>query len=125
MKSIILVMMGGAVGSALRFSLSRALPIAGQGWPWPTFIANILGGFAMGLLAAYLWRSGPMAEDLRLLLGVGLLGGFTTFSAFTLELMAMVENGYAIQAAVYASLSVLIALFAVFAGAGIGRTVFV
>jgi fluoride exporter len=133
MKSIILVMAGGAIGSALRYGLSRALPVVGSGWAsgWPvaTFAANILGGFAMGLLTAYLWRvealwpAGAIAEDLRLLLGVGLLGGFTTFSAFSLELMKMIEQGQGVQAALYATASVVIALLAVFAGAGIGRGV--
>jgi fluoride exporter len=124
MKSIILVMAGGAIGSALRYGLSRALPVAGNGgWPVATFAANVLGGFAMGLLTAYLWRAGAIAEDLRLLLGVGLLGGFTTFSAFSLELMKMIEQGQGVQAALYAIASVVIALLAVFAGAGIGRGV--
>jgi fluoride exporter len=124
MKSIILVMAGGAIGSALRYGFSRALPVAADGgWPWPTFAANVLGGFAMGLLTAYLWRAGAMAEDLRLLLGVGLLGGFTTFSAFSLELMKMIEQGQGVQALFYAIASVIIALLAVFAGASFGRGV--
>jgi fluoride exporter len=123
MKSIILVMAGGAIGSALRYGLSRALLIADGGWPVATFAANVLGGFAMGLLTAYLWRAGAIAEDLRLLLGVGLLGGFTTFSAFSLELMKMIEQGQGVQAVLYAIASVIIALLAVFAGASFGRGV--
>jgi fluoride exporter len=123
MKSLILVMAGGASGAALRYMLSRSLPIGAGGWPWPTFIANILGGFAMGLLAAWLLRAGQSGEDMRILLGVGVLGGFTTFSAFSLEMMNMIEQGQGPQAALYAVSSVLIAVIAVFAGAGIGRGV--
>jgi CrcB protein len=114
-------MAGGAVGSALRYLLGRALPVAAGGWPWPTFVANLVGGLAMGLLAAWLLRAGALAEDLRLLLGVGLLGGFTTFSAFSLEMVTMIEHGQAGQAILYAIASVLLAMLAVYVGLGLAR----
>jgi CrcB protein len=123
MKSILCVMAGGAVGSALRYLLGRALPVAAGGWPWPTFVANLVGGLAMGLLAAWLLRAGALAEDLRLLLGVGLLGGFTTFSAFSLEMVTMIEHGQAGQAILYAIASVLLAMLAVYVGLGLAREI--
>lgn len=123
MKSILFVMAGGATGAVLRYLLARSIPSGAGGWPWPTFLANILGGFAMGLLAVLELKNSEISNDMRLLLGVGLLGGFTTFSAFSLEMMTMIEQGNAAQAAIYAIASVLIALMAVFAGAGIGRVV--
>ncbi len=123
MKSILLVMAGGASGALLRYMLTRSLPVGASGWPWPTFLANILGGFAMGLLAVFVLKNGQLSEDMRLLLGVGLLGGFTTFSAFSLEMMTMIEQGNAAVAGLYAISSVLIALMAVFAGASLGRVV--
>jgi CrcB protein len=116
MYSIILVMSGGAIGAGLRFGLSRALPYAGQGWPWSTFAANILGGLAMGVLAAWVLRGDNSAEPLRLFVGVGVLGGFTTFSAFSLEMARMIEQGQTGLAAGYALASVLLALGALFAG---------
>ncbi|MVZ97125.1 fluoride efflux transporter CrcB [Sphingorhabdus sp. IMCC26285] len=116
MYSIILVMSGGAIGAGLRFGLSRALPYAGQGWPWSTFAANILGGLAMGVLAAWVLRGDNSAEPLRLFVGVGVLGGFTTFSAFSLEMAQMIEQGQTELAAGYALASVLLALGALFAG---------
>ena len=76
------------MGAALRYQLGRVLGamVPGAAWPWGTFAANLLGGFAMGLLAGWLARGSTMpGEPIRLLLGVGLLGGFTTFSAFSLE----------------------------------------
>jgi CrcB protein len=123
MRAYILVMAGGAVGAALRYALTRALPL-GTAWPWPTFIANIAGGVLIGLLSAWLLRAGQAGETLRLLLGVGLLGGFTTFSAFSLEMAKMMDHGQVSLAAGYALASVLLALVAVFAGMAMGRGVF-
>ena len=111
------------MGAALRFGLHRTLSPIAANWPWPTFIANILGGLAMGLLAAWLMRAGESGEPMRLLLGVGLLGGFTTFSAFSLEMARMVERGALGMAAGYALASVLLALIALFAGLFLGRSV--
>lgn len=121
MKPYLLVMAGGAVGAALRFQLARALPLSSGGWPWPTFVANLLGGLAMGLLAVWLWQKGDAGEPWRLLIGVGLLGGFTTFSAFSLEMAQMIERGQAPLAFGYAAASVLAALAALFAGLALGR----
>lgn len=123
MKSYLLVMAGGAAGAALRFQLSRWLPLSATGWPWATFCANIVGGFAMGLLAGWLLRAGEGGETMRLLLGVGLLGGFTTFSAFSIEMAQMIERGQASLAVSYAMASVLLALLAVFAGLTLSRAV--
>ncbi len=116
MKSIILVMTGGGVGAALRFILGRSLPVGAGGWPWGTFAANVLGGLAMGVLTAWLLRAGAAGENMRLLLGVGLLGGFTTFSSFSLDMMRMIEGGQIGLAFAYACGSVLLALGALYVG---------
>jgi CrcB protein len=123
MRAYILVMAGGALGAALRYALARALPLD-TAWPWPTFITNVAGGLLMGLLSAWLLRSGPAGESARLLLGVGLLGGFTTFSAFSLEMAKMMDQGQVSLAAGYGLASVILALGAVFAGMAVGRGVF-
>lgn len=123
MISILYVMSGGAIGAAMRYGLSRAISVSGGGWPWSTFIANMLGGLLMGILAAWLVRGNGAAEPMRLFLGVGVLGGFTTFSAFSLEMAQMVQRGQGMMAAAYAAASVILALGAVFAGMMLARTI--
>jgi fluoride exporter len=123
MKSILLVMAGGGIGAVLRFQLGRVLVSTPSAWPWGTFVANVLGGFAMGILAAWLMRVGEAGETVRLLIGVGLLGGFTTFSAFSLDMMRMVESGSIGLALAYALASVALALLALFGGLALVRVV--
>lgn len=103
MPSLFLVMLGGAAGSGARYLVGRwALAGIGGGWPWGTLIVNLVGGFLMGMLVA---RGG--GEQTRLLLGVGVLGGFTTFSAFSLEVMLMIERGQWAAALLYILVSVV------------------
>jgi fluoride exporter len=125
MNSLILVMTGGAIGAGLRYGLSRGLPVNGSFWPWPTFVANVVGGLAMGVLAAWIMRGDNSAEPLRLFVGVGVLGGFTTFSAFSLEMAQMIERGQMGLAAFYALASVLVALGALFAGMTAAKAIWV
>lgn len=122
MKPILLVMAGGAIGAAVRFGVGRAVPAVPGGWPWATFAVNILGGFAMGMLAAWVLRGDASAEPLRLFVGVGVLGGFTTFSAFSFEMAQMIQRGQAAMALLYALVSVVLALAALFGGMAIMRT---
>ena len=115
------VALGGAIGSVLRYQLGRGLthwlgPQAVTAFPWATLSVNLAGSLAMGVLAGWLARHGENAEPLRLLLGVGVLGGFTTFSALSLELMVLAERGQAGQAFLYAAVSVLAGLSALYIG---------
>ena len=114
-----LVALGGGTGAAGRYWLGRAIGV-GHGIAWGTFAANVIGSMAIGLLAGWLARSGTSegfgSEHWRLLLGVGLLGGFTTFSAFSLESVLMIERGQSALAALYIGGSVLAGLAALFFG---------
>lgn len=118
MMQLLLVAAGGAAGSLARYGVGvLAARWLGLEFPWGTLVVNVLGGFAMGVLAA---RVGPENADLRLALGVGLLGGFTTFSAFSLDVVRLMQHQPAL-AALYVSLSVLLSVGACWAGLFLGR----
>jgi CrcB protein len=118
MQNILLVAVGGGTGAVLRYLLGvQAVRSFGHGWPYGTFAANVSGGLAMGLLAGWLaLRSGADAEKWRVLLGVGVLGGFTTFSAFSLEVALMIERRAWGEALAYSLGSVVVSVLALFAG---------
>ncbi len=112
-----LVMFGGGIGAGLRYGVGRwAFASFGPGLPFGTWGVNILGGLLMGLLAGWLSARTEADEPLRLLLGVGVLGGFTTFSAFSLEIVQMILRGEILLASAYAVSSVAGSVLALFAG---------
>ncbi|MBS0502718.1 MAG: fluoride efflux transporter CrcB [Proteobacteria bacterium] len=123
MKTL-LVMLGGAIGAVLRFHLGGVTMRAwGPAFPWGTLIANISGGLAMGLLAGTLARVGSANEPWRLFLAVGVLGGYTTFSAFSLETFGMIERGQYALAAAYIVASVAGAIAGLAGGVLVMRAV--
>lgn len=122
MQATLLVMVGGAAGAALRYWSGRALfLLLGAGFPWGTLSVNLLGGLAMGVLAGTLALHPSGSEEWRQLLGVGLLGGFTTFSAFSLDVVMLAERGALVVAGAYILLSVAGALAALLAGLALAR----
>lgn len=117
-----LVFAGGGFGAVLRYEAGRAMTrwlgaAAMTAFPWATLTVNVLGSLAMGLLAGFLARSGSASsETARLLIGVGVLGGFTTFSSFSLELMLLIERGQPGTAFVYGAISLLAGLTGLYIG---------
>jgi CrcB protein len=114
MTASLLVAAGGALGSWLRFCVGRGWvaaigPVRGSAFPWATLSVNIAGSIAMGLLVGWLARSGTphgvSGEATRLLLAVGVLGGFTTFSSFSLEVVSLIQRGQAGAASLYLAAS--------------------
>lgn len=118
MNAVLLVALGGALGSLARYGVGFASARwLGLAFPWGTLAVNVVGGLAMGLLAA---RVGPEQEHMRLLLGVGVLGGFTTFSAFSLETVRLLEQQPGL-AALYAASSLMLSVGACWSGLALGR----
>lgn len=125
MNGLIYVALGGALGASARYGLANAAArVSGPGFPVGTLAANIVGSFAMGVLAAWLAAKVSGAENMRLFLGVGLLGGFTTFSAFSLEAVTLIEKKSYGAFAGYVGSSVVLSLLALAAGLILARKVF-
>jgi len=122
MFQLLLVMIGGAVGAGARHLTGRTtLALFGPGYPFGTLAVNLIGGFAMGLLVGALARMSVPGENWRLLLGVGVLGGYTTFSSFSLDVVNMIQRGDLAIAALYITISVVGSIAALFAGLSLVR----
>jgi fluoride exporter len=118
MIATFLVFLGGGIGAALRHGVNiLSAQLFGITFPWGTLIVNVLGSFLIGVLAAYFaFRDTGMAQHTRLFLATGILGGFTTFSAFSLDFAVLFERGEVGQGAAYVIASVGLSLFAIFLG---------
>ncbi len=123
MSSIWWVAFGGALGSVARFKLGAAVLLSYPAWKFPigTFTVNVLGCLVIGILAGLSERHGVLSSDMRLFLFTGVLGGFTTFSAFGLETVELLRRSEVLVAGSYVGLSVTVGILAVFLGFVIGR----
>ncbi|MFZ1427158.1 MAG: fluoride efflux transporter CrcB [Geminicoccaceae bacterium] len=119
LQSSIMVALGGAVGSLARFWLAEALVALGMTWfPWATLVANVSGSFLIGLIAALTGPDGRLlvSPDVRLFWMVGLCGGYTTFSSFSLQTLTLAQNGDWTKAGLNIALSLVLCLLAVAVG---------
>ncbi len=113
---------GGALGSVARFLMAGFVNrLIGSPFPWGTLAVNVLGGFIMGFLVELMALKISVSPEVRAFMTVGILGGFTTFSAFTLETGTMIERGDWASALTYALVSVILCVLALFAGLGVVR----
>ena len=119
LRNILLVAIGGAIGSVCRYLLSG---INVASWPWGTFAVNILGSLFIGLLVG-LVSKGIVSPEIKLLLVIGFCGGFTTFSTFANESFSMMKAGDALQMALYLGASVVIGILAVWLGMNVSDTI--
>ena len=117
------VFLGGGIGSALRYGVGRAaLALAGPGFPVGTLVVNLLGCTLMGVLVEWLtWRGTGIDASMRLFLVTGLLGGFTTFSAFALDAVALWQRGETLSAVGYGVGSVVLSIAGFMAGMALMR----
>ncbi|MBB5684369.1 fluoride efflux transporter CrcB [Sphingobium boeckii] len=122
MQHLFLVMLGGALGSGARFGVGRlTLAHFGPGYPWGTLAVNLIGGLLMGFLVGLLARIAQPEQSYFLFIGTGILGGFTTFSAFSLDAVTMIQRGAISAAALYALVSVIGSIATLFAGLAAAR----
>ncbi|MCY0146645.1 fluoride efflux transporter CrcB [Hoeflea sp. G2-23] len=122
MNALLFVFIGGGFGAVARhLSASAVIRWSGPGFPWGTMVVNIVGSLAMGLLIAWLARRSAGDAHLRLLLATGFLGGFTTFSAFSLDAVTLYERGALTAAAAYVIASVTLSILALFGGLWLAR----
>lgn len=117
----LVVFLGAGLGGALRHAVNRVHLLSGGGYAWNTVVVNVVGSFAMGLLAGWWAFRGDSNQTLRLFLATGLLGGFTTFSAFSLDTALLWERGRMAGAMLYVSFTVILALAGLFLGVALMR----
>lgn len=111
------VAVGGAAGSVARYYISsQALRLLGGAFPWGTLSVNVAGSLLMGVMAGHFSTTIQLSHELRAMLTVGFLGGFTTFSAFSLDVSQLMQRQQIGMAAIYAIVSVVFSVAALFAG---------
>ena len=119
----IVVFLGGGLGAALRHGINLAVArMLGAGFPYATFFINVTGSFVMGLIAAWFAFKGDASQHWRLFLTTGILGGYTTFSTFSLDAALLYERGQLALAAAYVIGSVVLGLIGLFAGLALVRS---
>jgi CrcB protein len=122
MFQALLVAFGGAIGSLLRYYVGLgSVRLMGPGFPWGTLVVNVVGCFIIGVFAEMIARRFNASVELRLLLITGFLGGFTTFSAFSLDAITLFERGDIFAGGIYIVASVGLSMAAVMAGLGLMR----
>ena len=124
MTNLLLVAAGGAIGASLRHLSGIAwLRMAGPAFPYGTLFVNVVGSLIMGFFIAWLVNRQGTSNELRMFIATGILGGFTTFSAFSLDVANLIERGAMQLTIFYILASVILSIAAVFAGLWFGRTI--
>ncbi len=113
--NLLAVGIGGAIGAVCRYLLGQMIPKMGSGFPLGTFAVNVIGCFAIGLIVAMVGKHSDIDPRLVLFLQTGICGGFTTFSTFSLETLALIEDGCFAVGVLYIALSVLLGLLSLLA----------
>jgi CrcB protein len=123
-NAILLVASGGAIGSVARYLVGILMTrVFGASFPLGTLAVNVIGGLLMGLFIELLGRRFDGSNELRLFVAVGIMGGFTTFSSFSLDVAVLWERGEVFTALIYVLLSVILSIGALFLGLWLARAV--
>ena len=122
MKQVLLVFLGGGIGSALRYAIGRIFNTSSAGYPWGTFSVNIIGSLLIGVFMGIALKNNNLSENQTLLLVTGLCGGFTTFSAFAYENQQFIKEGDLTSFAIYTLGSLSLGILAVFLGLVISKS---
>ena len=122
MKQVLLVFVGGGVGSALRYVVGKFLKTVSSGFPWGTFSVNIVGSLLIGLFMGIALKNSSLSENQTLLLITGFCGGFTTFSAFAYENQVFLKEGDIMSFLIYTLGSIAVGIVAIFLGLFISKS---
>ena len=124
MLQLLVIGCGGAVGALMRYVLgSRITLLVGSAFPWGTLFVNIVGCFLAGLLLTLFVTRIPLSDLLRNGIQIGLLGGFTTFSAFSMDAITLFDQGLWLRGVLYIVSSVIVSLLGAYLGMSVGRNI--
>jgi len=120
-RLLLAIFVGGAIGALARAGLEKAFPATGHGWPWATFVVNVLGTALLGYVVTRLQERLPPSTYPRPLVGTGLCGALTTFATLQVEVIALARNDHLLLAAAYLAASVAAGLVAVYLTTALSR----
>ncbi len=122
MRALLFVSLAGGLGTALRYGVGRAFGTwTPTVFPWPTFIVNVIGCFLLGVVAEWCGDRRVLGVELRSVLGIGVMGGFTTYSSFDIEMLRLAQHGQTTMAFAYGGATVAVCLLAGGIGMSLGR----
>jgi CrcB protein len=117
MKQLLIVFIGGGIGTVFRYLLSKLIPYSGNGFPWSTFSTNLIGCFIIGILSSYFLKTVSNDQsDMVLFSTIGLCGGFTTFSTYVYENLNLIKSEDYLNFLIYTLISVILGIIMVYLG---------
>ena len=123
MKALLMVFLGGGLGSVSRYLISRVLNVAGYPFPLGTFVVNVVGSLLLGFVLGLALKTGQLSNNTILFLATGFCGGFTTFSTFAFENQGLLKSGEYFNFAIYSFGSIIVGFTAIFVGLYLSKLV--